>query len=116
MKKRFIIVFLLIVLNAGMASSHGEHPKNVGEETDPKAFKILKKESIDPLTGLPRTQDPIFLKEKRNWLIRLPEKSRKFWLKCLVFVHARPSDMKTFWIVLLTSTGRVEGFAKMRSS
>lgn len=64
MKKRLIIIFLLLVLNPGMTTSHGEHPKNGGEETDPKAFKILKEELTDPQTGLPRTLNPNLFKGK----------------------------------------------------
>ena len=38
--------------------AQGERPKAPEEETDPRAFKILKERSIDPKTGLPRTLDP----------------------------------------------------------
>jgi len=44
--------------------AHDGHPKAPGEETDPKAFKILKEKSINPKTGLPRTLDPDLFKGK----------------------------------------------------
>lgn len=60
MKKEIIGVLLLFTLISGLAMAHGGNPKDkdAGDETDPKAFRILKEKSINPQTGLPRTLDP----------------------------------------------------------
>jgi uncharacterized protein YbaR (Trm112 family) len=56
------LIFLLFV--SSIALAHGNHPETLGQETDPKAFKILKEKSIDPKTGLPKTLDPNLFKRK----------------------------------------------------
>ncbi len=42
----------------------GESQKNLAQETDPKAFKLLKEKSINPKTGLPETLDPNLFRGK----------------------------------------------------
>jgi hypothetical protein len=37
---------------------NGGHDKIFAQESDPKAFKILKEKMINPQTGLPKTLDP----------------------------------------------------------
>ncbi len=61
---KFISVLIFVSLTSSLAMAPGEHPKAPGEETDPKAFKILKDKSIDPKTGLPRTLDPSLFRGK----------------------------------------------------
>jgi hypothetical protein len=56
------IIFLVFILSFAMANE--EHPKTLSQETDPKAFKILKEKSIDPKTGLPKTLDPNLFKRR----------------------------------------------------
>jgi len=57
-------LMLLFCLTSSLAMANGEHPKTLTQETDPKAFKILKEKSIDPKTGLPKTLDPNLFKGK----------------------------------------------------
>ncbi len=64
MVKRFLSVLIFLIMCSGMALANGEHPKTLKQETDPKAFKILKEQSIDPKTGLPKTLDPHHFKGK----------------------------------------------------
>jgi len=52
------------LLTSGLAMAHGDHPKTLKQETDPKAFKILKEKSINPKTGLPNTLDPDLFRGK----------------------------------------------------
>lgn len=62
-----INIFILLTffaLTTVSALANGEHPKTLEQETDPKAFKILKDKSIDPKTGLPKTLDPHHFKGK----------------------------------------------------
>ncbi len=58
MFRKILFLFILLNFSSGMALANGEHPKTLKQETDPKAFKILKERSIDPQTGLPKTLDP----------------------------------------------------------
>ena len=64
MLKILINILVFIILTSVSAWANGEHPKTLKQETDPKAFKILKEKSIDPKTGLPKTLDPHYLKGK----------------------------------------------------
>ena len=63
LRKLFGVIFILLV-TAGLALANGEHPKTLKQETDPKAFNILKEKSVDPKTGLPKTLDPHHFKGK----------------------------------------------------
>ena len=64
MLKEMVSTFIFIILFSGLAIANGEHPKTLTQETDPKAFKILREKSIDPKTGLPKTLDPNLFKGK----------------------------------------------------
>jgi hypothetical protein len=64
MGKELIIILMCLTLFSGFAIANGGHPKTLTQETDPKAFKILKEKSIDPKTGLPKTLDPNLFKGK----------------------------------------------------
>jgi len=64
MSRRIQIVLTLLILVFTLAAVNGEHLKAIAQETDPKAFKILKEKSIDPKTGLPQTLDPNLFKGK----------------------------------------------------
>jgi len=59
-----IIVLICLTFTTSLAMANGEHSKTLIQETDPKAFKILKEKSIDPKTGLPKTLDPNLFKRK----------------------------------------------------
>lgn len=58
MLKKFLYIFIILLITSGNAIANGEHPKTLKRETDPKAFKILKEKLIDTKTGLPATLDP----------------------------------------------------------
>jgi len=62
MFKKVISMLIFIFLISGLIMANDDHPKTPKEETDAKAFKILKERSIDPKTGLPRTLDPNLFK------------------------------------------------------
>ncbi len=64
MLKILINILVFIIFTSGSALANGEHPKTLKQETDPKAFKILKEKSTDPKTGLPNTLDPHHFKGK----------------------------------------------------
>jgi len=64
MLNKIIIVLICLTVTTGFVMANGEHPKTLTQETDPKAFKILKEKSIDPKTGLPKTLDPNVFKRK----------------------------------------------------
>lgn len=64
MFKTFLATVGLLILTSGFAMANGEHSKPLTEETDAKAFKILKQKSIDPKTGLPKTLDPNLFRGK----------------------------------------------------
>jgi uncharacterized protein YbaR (Trm112 family) len=64
MLKEMVSTFIFILLFSGLAIANGEHPKTLIQETDPKAFKILKEKNIDPKTGLPKTLNPNLFKRK----------------------------------------------------
>jgi hypothetical protein len=93
MLRKFISVLIFVSLTSSLAMAHGEHPKAPGEETDAKAFKILKEKSIDPKTGLPRTLDPNLFKgrAKRAYQIarEIPQALAQVpcFCECEVFGH-----------------------------
>jgi hypothetical protein len=64
MLKEMVSILIFVIFSSGFAIANGEHPKTLIQETDPKAFKILKEKSIDPKTGLPKTLDPNLFKGK----------------------------------------------------
>ena len=64
MLKIFTVLLILLSLTSGFVIAQENHPKTLSQETDPKAFKILKEKSIDPKTGLPKTLDPNLFKRK----------------------------------------------------
>ncbi|NWF92152.1 MAG: hypothetical protein HXY46_04510 [Syntrophaceae bacterium] len=64
MVRTFLAIVGLLILTSTLVMANGEHPKSPGEETDAKAFKILKEKSIDPKTGLPKTLDPDLFKSR----------------------------------------------------
>ncbi len=64
MLKIFMIPFILFYLSSDLVIANGEHQKILAQETDPKAFKLLKEKSIDPQTGLPKTLDPNLFRGK----------------------------------------------------
>jgi len=59
-----IIVLICLTFTTSLAMANGEHSKTLTQETDSKAFKILKEKSIDQKTGLPKTLDPNLFKRK----------------------------------------------------
>ncbi|OGP77039.1 MAG: hypothetical protein A2V86_15860 [Deltaproteobacteria bacterium RBG_16_49_23] len=64
MFRKALFLFIFLIFSSGSVLANGEHPKTLKQETDPKAFKILKEKSIDPKTGLPKTLDPHLFKGK----------------------------------------------------
>jgi hypothetical protein len=64
MLKKILSVFIFLILSSSIAVANGEHPKTLKQETDSKAFKILKEKSIDAKTGMPKTLDPHLFKGK----------------------------------------------------
>ena len=64
MLKIFTASFILFYLTSSLVMAAGEHPKNLSQETVPKAFKLLKEKSIDPQTGLTKTLDPSLFRGK----------------------------------------------------
>ena len=64
MLKFFTVPLILLYLTSGLAMANGEHSKTLTQETDSKAFKILKEKSIDPKTGFPKTLDPKLFRGK----------------------------------------------------
>jgi hypothetical protein len=64
MPTKFLSIVVLLIFTSGLAMANEEHPKTKAQESDPKAFKILKEKSIDPKTGLPKTLDPNLFKGK----------------------------------------------------
>ena len=64
MLKIFTVPFILFCLASSLVMTAAEHPKELTQETDQKAFKLLKEKSIDPQTGLPKTLDPSLFRGK----------------------------------------------------
>ena len=62
MLKFFTVPLILLYLTSSLAMANGEYPKTIQQETDPKAFRILKEKSMDPKTGLPKTLAPNLFK------------------------------------------------------
>jgi len=98
MCKKVTSILLFVILTSSLAVAGGEHPKAPGEETDAKAFKILKEKSIDPKTGLPRTLDPNLFKgrAKRAYHIarEIPQVLAQVpcFCECEVFGHENLLD------------------------
>jgi hypothetical protein len=96
--RKFISILICVSLASSLAIAYGEHPKAPGEETDAKAFKILKEKSIDPKTGLPRTLDPSLFrgKSKQAYQIarEIPEVLAQIpcFCECEVFGHENLLD------------------------
>jgi len=59
---RSVLIFFILVV--GFTIVNGERSKSFAQDTDAKAFKLLKEKMINPQTGLPRTLDPNLFKGK----------------------------------------------------
>ena len=57
-----MLVFFSLLF--GLTMANGECSKTFAEDTDAKAFKLLKEKMINPETGLPKTLDPNLFKGK----------------------------------------------------
>ncbi len=63
-KVSYPILISVILAFCSLILVNGECDKTFAEETDPKAFKIMKEKMINPETGLPKTLDPDLFKGK----------------------------------------------------
>ena len=52
MLKIFTIPFKLFCLTSSLVMAAAEHATELTQETDPRAFKLLKEKSIDPQNGI----------------------------------------------------------------
>jgi len=52
-----VLIFLILTF-CSLLLVNGGRDKTFAQESDPKAFKILKEKMINPQTGLPTTLDP----------------------------------------------------------
>ena len=59
---RSVLIFFILVV--WFTIVNGERSKSFAQDTDAKAFKILKEKMINPQTGLPWTLDPNLFKGK----------------------------------------------------
>jgi Protein of unknown function with PCYCGC motif len=58
-RTKWAFVFLTIFISMiSFTIINGRSSVATAQESDPKAFKLLKEKSIDPKTGLPKTLDP----------------------------------------------------------
>lgn len=57
-----VVIFFILLF--GLTIANGERSKSFAQDTDAKAFKILKEKMINPETGLPKTLDPNLFKGK----------------------------------------------------
>lgn len=98
MFRTFLGIVGLLILTSTLVMANGEHPKTLKEETDPKAFKILKEKSINPKTGLPKTLDPGLFegKAKRAYQVakEIPEVLAQMpcFCECEAFGHENLLD------------------------
>ncbi len=57
--KRLYPVLIFVILTFwSLLLVNGWHDRTLAQESDPKAFKVLKEKMINPQTGLPKTLDP----------------------------------------------------------
>jgi hypothetical protein len=61
-KHHSVFIFLLFAFCLTMINL--ESSNTIAQETNPEAFKIMKKKAINPKTGLPQTLDPNLFKGK----------------------------------------------------
>lgn len=98
MLKILIIILIFVIFPSGSAMANGQHPKIYPQETDPKAFKILKEKSIDPKTGLPKTLDPHLFKGKAKQAYQIAREIPEIlaqvpcFCECEQFGHENLSD------------------------
>jgi len=64
MLKIVLNIMIFFTFTSFSALANGDHPKALKQETDPKAFKVLKEKVLDPNTGLPKTLAPNHFKGK----------------------------------------------------
>jgi hypothetical protein len=73
MPKKTMSILIILIFTSCLAMANGEHSKTLTQETDSKAFKILKEKSIDQKTGLPKTLDPNLFKRKAKEAYQIPK-------------------------------------------
>jgi len=104
MGKELVIVLMCLTLLSGFAMANGEHPKTLIQETEPKAFKILKEKSIDPKTGLPRTLDPNLFKGKAKQAYQIAKEIPEVLTQMPCFCECEAYGHQSLLIVLLIIT------------
>ncbi len=52
------VLLTILILTISSAMINGWGSVATAQESNPKAFKLLKEKSVDPKTGLPKTLDP----------------------------------------------------------
>jgi len=57
-------IMIFFIFTSLSALANGDHHEALKQETDPKAFKVLKEKALDPNTGLPKTLAPNHFKGK----------------------------------------------------
>ena len=96
--KKILWIFACFILTSSFAMANGDHPKSLKQETDPKAFKILKEKSIDPKTGLPKTLDPKIFRGKTRQAYQIAREIPKVlaqipcFCECEAFGHENLLD------------------------
>ncbi len=69
--------FVILCFTSSLVMAAAEHPKNLAQETDPNAFKLLKEKSINPKTGLPETLDPNLFRGKARQAYQIAQEIPK---------------------------------------
>ena len=91
-------VLIFFILAFGLTIVNGDYAKTFAQETNSKAFKILKEKSINPETGLPKTLDPNLFKGKAKQAYQVAWKIPKIlaqmpcFCECEAFGHENLLD------------------------
>ncbi len=90
MIKKILFLFIFLTLSSSLALANGEHPKKLTQETDPKAFKIMKERAIDPKTGLPKTLDPHHFRGKARQAYQIAKEIPEVLVQVPCFCECEP--------------------------
>ena len=90
MLKKTKIILVPIILAFSLIMIDGGNSVTVAQETDPKAFKMLKEKMINPQTGLPNTLDPSHFRGKAKKAYQVAKEIPEILAQMPCFCECQP--------------------------
>lgn len=84
-----VLIFVILTFCSPLLVNGGRD-KTFAQESDPKAFKILKEKRINPQTGLPKTLDPDRFRRKSKAAYQIAKEIPEILAQIPCFCECEP--------------------------